>query len=254
MPPQYSGIYLIQCYTTRGYLSMNKKHHIFVSYKSQEREFAGKLFLGLQSRGIPVWMDKDKEVGIAVSENFINAIDAALKVSVGLIVIVTPEYFESKFCKDELDSAYRNNLTIFPIILREPLEGIMPQWLSGIQSLDFTARENEADYYQGVEELIKQIKKSVLFDVDTPSAKAPTLEDLIKHVELNRDNPGRLVNDFIESLWGSVRHEKGWMKLERTQDILGQIARKMLDRFESDSGIMELESAIRYSIRYVSRV
>ena len=121
MPPQYSGIYLIQCYTTREYLSMNKKHHVFVSYKSQEREFAGKLFLGLQSRGIPVWMDKDKEVGIAVSENFINAIDAALKVSVGLIVIVTPEYFESKFCKDELDSAYRNNLTIFPIILREPL-------------------------------------------------------------------------------------------------------------------------------------
>jgi len=82
----------------------------------------------------------------------------------------------------------------------------MPEWLLGIQWLDFTARENEADYYQGVEDLIKQIQKSGLFDVDTPSAKDPveTL-DWMSYLQRVIQNPD--YNRWVEHLIGEGQYQ-----------------------------------------------
>ncbi len=133
--------------------------HVFVSYSSLDFEFALRLSADLKNRGVSVWMDR-LEQGIAPGDTWSQTLDDALKQSVAVIAIVTSEYLQSSYCRDEVEFAFRTRRRLYPLRLRPIDDAAKPFWLEGIQFTDFT-RWRDADAYTAtLETLITAIGSS----------------------------------------------------------------------------------------------
>ncbi|PJF37948.1 MAG: hypothetical protein CUN55_19490, partial [Phototrophicales bacterium] len=108
--------------------------HAFISYKSDYANFTIQLATDLKNAGFRVWVDKLQ--GAMAGEEWLAAIGEGLENSSALIAVITPEYFTSQYCKDELSYAYTHNIPIIPIMLRKTNLKNIPKnffWLENIQ-------------------------------------------------------------------------------------------------------------------------
>lgn len=175
---------------------MPEQQHIFLSYRSLERAFVQRLFADLTNAGVRVWLDQARDIGIQTGDRWTEAIGTALKGCVGLLIVITPEYFESRVCLDELDFAYRNKLPIFPVLLRETSESTMPFWLPAIQYTDFrNLILGDVEYLTRVTELVQRINREQGSVISTkPDAETQYLNGLI--AELSPPEKG--VRQYVE--------------------------------------------------------
>ncbi len=105
--------------------------HIFVSYKHEEAYFAELLKYKIKEANFNPWMDDQLRAG----EDWRGEIDQAIKNSLALIVILTPEAIESKYITYEWAFALGANVKVIPVVFkRTPLH---PR-LEALQWLDFT--------------------------------------------------------------------------------------------------------------------
>ena len=105
--------------------------HVFISYKREDVDFAENVSSRLEREGFDVWADSK----IAAGEEWRNAIDVAIKNSVSLIVIVTPEAKASEYVTYEWAFAWGIGIKVIPIMLRPTT--LHPR-LEALQYLDFT--------------------------------------------------------------------------------------------------------------------
>jgi TIR domain/NACHT domain len=154
--------------------------YIFISYKSQDQRFALQLAADLQNRGVRIWLDK---LNIQVAHLWGQEIDHALKSSSGVIVVMTPQYFQSQICQDELHYAYTNNLPIFPIMLRRVETSELPFWLPARQHLNFT-NWRSSTYATVLDQLVTRIRTLQKNVISTPpDAESKYLNSLIAELE-----------------------------------------------------------------------
>jgi hypothetical protein len=91
----------------------------FVSYKREQYdELAEPLKSKLEEAGFDVWMDRDIHVGTEWREE----IDEAIRKSVALIVIMTPEAKASEYVTYEWAFAYGAGVRVIPLIYIKPEE------------------------------------------------------------------------------------------------------------------------------------
>lgn len=105
-----------------GSLSKEKtvRQGLFLSYASEDREFAERLAHDLSERGIPVWWDQwEMEIGDSLPQR----IEDAVARSRWLGIVLSPESVSSRWVRAELDLALTleiedQDMTILPILLR----------------------------------------------------------------------------------------------------------------------------------------
>jgi hypothetical protein len=107
---------------------------IFLSYASQDGDFAELVEIRLRERGIETWRDV---ASLRAGDEWTQEIDTAIQQSDALILILTPAGFASPYVTYEWAHAMGRDVRVIPI-LREESE-THPQ-LSNVQNLDFTNR------------------------------------------------------------------------------------------------------------------
>ncbi len=132
--------------------------HIFISYKSQQRELALQVRDKLQEWGHETWLDVDK---LEAGTYWANDIDAALKSCQTCIGIMTPLSISSRYVTNEWDMAIMKRKLFIPLMF----EATEPHYkYIDIQYIDFTADAKEASFSQ---------LRERLSSFDPASTKAP---------------------------------------------------------------------------------
>ncbi|PJF38300.1 MAG: hypothetical protein CUN55_17715, partial [Phototrophicales bacterium] len=156
--------------------------HTFISYKREDANFTIQLATDLKNTGFRVWVDKLD--GAEIGENWEKVIGKALKSASALIAIITPEYFNSQYCIDEILYARREKIEILPIILRSPDWENIPEefyWLKARQLGNLEDYEQNPQRYSKLLETIQDRLRKIdpAFEGPMPEAEAQYLNTLI---------------------------------------------------------------------------
>ena len=135
---------------------MRRTGHIFLSYRSVEAEFALRLAADLKNAGVHLWMDR---LDIQPGDDWNRALVQSLNTCSGLIAILSPAYVNSDYCKRELARAGRMRRQIFPVLLQPIAETDWPLEIERLQQIDFTAWQDEEQYYARLKELLWVLHK-----------------------------------------------------------------------------------------------
>jgi hypothetical protein len=109
--------------------------HVFISYKTEDVDFAENVKSRLKEAGFTAWLDAE----ISAGEEWRTAIDRAMKDALALIVIMTPEAKVSEYVTYEWAFALGKGVKVIPVILRTTK--LHPR-LEVLQRLDFTNIKN----------------------------------------------------------------------------------------------------------------
>jgi hypothetical protein len=89
---------------------------LFLSYSRKDLEFVGRLSKALLARDQEVWVDLE---GIQPSEDWLNAIHAAIEGADALIFVVSPDSVDAaSVCAREIEHALAHNKRMIPIVCR----------------------------------------------------------------------------------------------------------------------------------------
>ncbi|MCG8577291.1 MAG: toll/interleukin-1 receptor domain-containing protein [Flavobacteriales bacterium] len=121
---------------------------VFISHDHDDADFAELLQMKLEKNGINTWIDSQR---LRIGQDWREEIDEAIKQSLAVIAIMSPEARKSEYVTYEWAFAWGNNNIIFPVMLRQT--NLHPR-LESLQYLDFTVR-----YSRPWDELINAIKK-----------------------------------------------------------------------------------------------
>jgi hypothetical protein len=110
--------------------------HVFISYK---REYASNVFVSrmskhLEKAGFELWIDTAE---LQAGEDWREAIDQAIRDSLALIVVLTPDAVASQYVTYEWAFAFGVGKDVIPILYRDA--ELHPR-LAGRHYLDFTER------------------------------------------------------------------------------------------------------------------
>ena len=110
------------------------ENQLFVSHSKTDGDFAELLKLKLERQGYSAWIDVDR---LGPGVDWRQEIDDAIKKSMALIAIMSPEARESEYVTYEWAFAWGTGVKIIPIMLRQTT---MHPRLATLQFLDFTNR------------------------------------------------------------------------------------------------------------------
>ena len=185
---------------------MDDSGHIFISYKTEERELAFKVRDRIQAWGHTTWLDVDR---LQAGTYWANHIDRALKTCRACVGIVTPLSLGSRYVTNEWDVAIMKGKTFLPLMF-EPTE---PHYkYIDIQYIDFTSGPRDSAYTQ----LHTRLKE--LTDAEGPSVTDPYSDYL--------QNLYDRINAYLSAkLIRSLRDEQGrpdpiQLAVERTDDAV----------------------------------
>jgi hypothetical protein len=166
---------------------------IFISHSSFDKEFAHKLSIDLKKRGIAVWYDSWE---MKVGESLTQKIQAGIKESSFLAVILSPNSVNSNWVKVELQVALNKEITegkvfVLPILykpctiptfLRDKLYAdFHTDYHHGLQQLLFTIG-GSASKFKHSEEMIIDITNVLIVDKIEKMSPLELLE-LVKYIE-----------------------------------------------------------------------
>ncbi|MCA9889735.1 MAG: toll/interleukin-1 receptor domain-containing protein [Anaerolineae bacterium] len=130
--------------------------HIFISYSSEDADFARYLQVLLTAQGFGVWLDQRRlEPGV----DWWDEIEQGVTTSSAFIVIMSPESHDSKWVRREILLAEQHDKPIFPVLYR----GEMWSRLAEIQFEDMRAGLNaqlEADLIRSLQKACGPVKSN----------------------------------------------------------------------------------------------
>ncbi len=97
------------------------KYDVFISHSAKDREFVITLASDLAQAGINVWLD---QWNIKVGDSFAQAIDEAIKESRFVLMVMSPDYFQSTWTRQEWQYGLANELQekgirLIPVLYRD---------------------------------------------------------------------------------------------------------------------------------------
>lgn len=164
---------------------MTKTEYVFLSYRSIEADFALKLASDLKNAGVKLWMDRLD--GIKVGMDWRDVIEHAINTCAAMIIVLSPEYVKSEYCKKELYRANRLNRPIFPVLLSPVESENWPFVIEGLQYEDFTNWVDEQSYIRCLEKLLQRLQEESPGQVgEVPNTETRYLTSLIAELESQR--------------------------------------------------------------------
>jgi hypothetical protein len=137
---------------------------VFISHSSKDKAFATQIAVDLALADIPVWFDT-WELG---SDSLVDRIRGGIETSAFLIVVVSPNSLESKWVREELDTALQKEartkqIMVIPIHIGG---GQLPDAIKGRIYADFSTA-----YRAPFERVLDEIKKNPLAQARMPGDK-----------------------------------------------------------------------------------
>lgn len=128
--------------------------HVFISYSRRDLKFADRLVADLEKASIPVWIDRS---GVGYEDrSFEREIREALNASFAVVLIASPDSYESDYVQGELDNAKSKKLTLFVVWAKgENYTDAVPTYLSRQTYFDFRGD----NYEQEIGKLQTELKK-----------------------------------------------------------------------------------------------
>lgn len=88
----------------------------FISYKRERKEFVTKLSAELNKSNIPTFVDQEK---LRIGDNWRKEIEKTIKNSRVLLIILDQSILYSKVSNWEIETAYKHNIPILPIVIED---------------------------------------------------------------------------------------------------------------------------------------
>src|SRR6516162_5202198 len=110
-----------------GDQQVSRPHEVFISYSRKDKDFVRRLDEALKSRGREAWVDWED---IRPTEEFMEAIYAAIEGADTFVFVLTPDSVGSVVCGREIAHAVENNKRMVPIVARELNAGTAPEALA----------------------------------------------------------------------------------------------------------------------------
>lgn len=146
-------------------MSQAKQRRTFISYSSQNKEFALNLGKELRSSGFNIWLD---QLDIPAGSRWDDEVERALEECEIFMVILTPASSASDNVKDEIGYAIDTNKHILPILLKN---ASVPLRLRRFQYVDFTAKSFE-EGLESAKKLLRELGAAPTAPIDPiPVAK-----------------------------------------------------------------------------------
>jgi hypothetical protein len=112
-----------------------RPQEVFISYSRKDAAFVRRLDEALKSRGREAWVDWED---IRPTEEFMQAIYAAIEGADTFIFVLTPDSVVSVACGQEIAHAAANNKRMVPIVARDVKANTVPEALAKLEWI-FTA-------------------------------------------------------------------------------------------------------------------
>jgi hypothetical protein len=101
--------------------SQDPSYDIFVSHSSKDKEFAMRLARDLTKAGFKVWLDQWQ---IQIGDSLANAVAEAIKASRFLLIIMSPDYFQSAWTAQEwqyslAEEVSTSTIRLIPVLYRD---------------------------------------------------------------------------------------------------------------------------------------
>jgi hypothetical protein len=150
----------------------------FISYSSQDSDFAERLHADLQSKGVRVWLaPQDLKVG----DNFRTRIDEAIRVFDKLLVVFSKNSINSGWVKKEVEVAFekekrQNRVVLFPVRLDESVLETNKSWVTKFRRNrhigDFVDWKNSEDsYHRAFSRLLRDLAVSASTELEEQNFK-----------------------------------------------------------------------------------
>lgn len=185
---------------------MNPKKHIFISYKSEQRDLAYIVRDQLNEWGFTTWLDVDK---LQPGDYWANEINQALKGCWACVAIVTPMSLASRYVTNEWDMAIMTSKLFIPLMF----ERTEPHYkYIDIQYIDFTPKDKQAAF-KHLNARLTQPK------TDQPAAPADPYHDYLTELY-------ERINKYLsQKLISSLRDEQNQpapisLTFEETDDVV----------------------------------
>ena len=136
-------------------------HEVFISYKSENAEYADALHKKLEENGIKCWLDSSN---IRTAKNFAQEIIDGLNEAKVIVLIYSKEADKSPYVYREIETAFDANKHIVPLKIDDTYPEELEFFLRGTQWLDASPDNLEKrnrtldDCYDEVVETVKEVK------------------------------------------------------------------------------------------------
>lgn len=130
--------------------------HIFLSYRSEDAEFALLLAAALRRAGLRLWMDR---LNILPGEDWRKVLQEALHSAVAMLPVLTRGYVNSQYCQRELSRADRIGCPLIPVLLEQIEETQWPMEVERAQFFDFSDWRSPNRFRQHVERLVAVLRR-----------------------------------------------------------------------------------------------
>jgi hypothetical protein len=136
----------------------------FISYSSNDQEFAERLYADLQSKGVRCWFAPED---IKIGEKFRQRIDESIRLYDKLLVILSQHSVKSAWVETEVETAFekehkQKKLVLFPIRLDEAVTTTREAWAAELRRIrhigDFTRWKEHDAYKKSFERLLRDLQ------------------------------------------------------------------------------------------------
>jgi len=128
-----------------------RAQEVFISYSRKDTDFVHRLDEVLKSRGRETWVDWE---GIRPTEEFMQAIYAAIEGADTFVFVITPDSVASIPCGREIAHAAAHNKRMVPIVARDVKADTVPEALAKLNWIFF--RDSD-DFEKATDTLISAL-------------------------------------------------------------------------------------------------
>jgi formylglycine-generating enzyme required for sulfatase activity len=123
---------------------------IFLSYSRKDTKIMRRVKETLEQAGVSVWIDEDLRPG---TDDWVRAIELNLRQCRGVVVLLSPDAYKSRWVQRELSRADKLKRTIFPLLARGRPTSVVPFLIETVQFIDI-----RSDLTGGMTDLIAEFE------------------------------------------------------------------------------------------------
>ena len=136
----------------------------FISYSSQDDDFAQRLHADLQQQGVRCWFAPED---LKIGDNFRTRIDESIRIYDKVMVVLSGNSIPSGWVEKEVEAAFEREqrekkLVLFPIRLDDAVMETNQAWAADIRRVrhigDFRAWKDHDQYQKSFERLLRDLK------------------------------------------------------------------------------------------------
>jgi hypothetical protein len=136
----------------------------FISYSTQDQEFADRLYADLQNKGVRCWFaPHDLQIG----KKILDAVDAAIRLRDRVLLILSEHSINSDWVEDEVTAGFeeerkRGEEVLFPIRLDDAVLNTKEAWAAKLRARligDFRQWKDHDVYQQSFQRMMRDLTK-----------------------------------------------------------------------------------------------